>query len=509
MFINTIKYISCRILTLILFFKDAKIVPICFTILFLHISIQTKIENEIFSNFNFNYQLLSSKIPILLFIILIFFVSQKETSIVHNLATSALLGTAILFLALSSISLTYSQFLSKREKFQSFIDKNIILEGKILSTEDTDKYILGSRGDEVGKILLKFNQFTTLHPGVECKIHGKAVEPKSFEDFDYKKYLYRKGIYGILEVTKYECSENTFNLLILRSKLERIVFKNLSEPESSLLIGILVGSKQVFTKDFNLALQNSGLSHIISASGYNVALVASIVDRSFGKNGNKLVALVKIFLIWTFAIFAGLSSSLVRASTMATIHLFVQLLGRDISRGISILLCATVLVLLNPFILYDIGFLLSSSATVGLIFFPKCFNIKSVWIKDSFLPVITCTIFTLPVIIYFFSKISLVSILTNLIAIPIVQYTVGFGVVVIFLNSISNIFSFLFFIPYVQLNLFRYLVEISSLIPSVVIEFDPKTLCLIMFLSIFIFTLLKYPISNENYYLKKAKSLTS
>ncbi len=192
---------------------------------------------------------------------------------------------------------------------------------------------------------------------------------------------------------------------------------------------------------------------------------------------------------------------------MSSIHLFALLLGRDIPKGVLIIFCITVLVLINPFIIHDIGFLLSSSATVGLIFFPKCFNVKNSWVKDSLLPTITCTIFTLPVVIYFFNKVSLISVLSNLVAGPIVQSTVGWGIFVVLLNTISKIFQPLFFVPFVQLNLFKYVVEISSVIQPIQFDFDSKILVLVILVCIFTFCLLKYPISNENYYLKKAKSL--
>ena len=507
MLVKALRYILCRILCLILFFKDFKVIALCFTILTTVILVQNSLEEEVFSSLIYNLDLILSHVPFLPFLILVFLVSQRGVFTVHNLVSIAIALCLIAFFVASSLHSTYSKILPKIQSVQSFTDKTVSLEGKILSVENSGQYILESKANQVGDILLKVGEYTDLQPGFHCKISGILVEPESFEDFDYKRYLYRKGIYSILEVNEYECSEKGFNLLLLRSKLEKVISKGLSEPEASLLIGVLFGSKRIFTKDFNLALQNSGLSHIISASGYNVALVASVVDRVFKGYTGKISILLKILAIWSFSTFAGLSSSLIRASTMSSIHLFALLLGRDIPKGVLIIFCITVLVLINPFIIHDIGFLLSSSATVGLIFFPKCFNVKNSWVKDSLLPTITCTIFTLPVVIYFFNKVSLISVLSNLVAGPIVQSTVGWGIFVVLLNTISKIFQPLFFVPFVQLNLFKYVVEISSVIQPIQFDFDSKILVLVILVCIFTFCLLKYPISNENYYLKKAKSL--
>jgi competence protein ComEC len=126
-----------------------------------------------------------------------------------------------------------------------------------------------------------------LHAGQECKITGEVVQPESFEDFDYRKYLFRKGIYAILQVKEYECVNGGNIFLETRYSLERIVEKSVPEPEASLLIGIMFGSKRIFLSEFNTALNNSGVSHVIAASGYNVALVAQGVDLLFKKKQEK------------------------------------------------------------------------------------------------------------------------------------------------------------------------------------------------------------------------------
>jgi competence protein ComEC len=185
---------------------------------------------------------------------------------------------------------------------------------------------------------------------------------------------------------------------------------------------------------------------------------------------------------------------------MSTIYFFALLLGRDVPKGVLILFCMTVLIVITPFIIYDIGFLLSSSATVGLIFFPKCFNFKNRWIKETFIPTFTCTLFTLPVVIYFFQKVSVISILSNIVAVPIVQST-------IYLGLLANIFKPMYFLVYIQLNIFRYIVEISSRIDLISITGNTNIFVYSLLLFLVIFCIYRYPIQNENYYIKKAKNI--
>jgi len=504
MFIKAIKYFLRRILTLVLFCKDFGILISCFTILTVTLLSIKSVEEGIYQGLP---SPILSKVCILFILFGAFLVSQGVRSTVQKLLSTLLISLVLVFLLHYSLSYIPYKKLNEVQNIQSFIGKEVSLSGSIISQEGEGRYILQPKQRNIGNVLLKNKEYSLIHPGDYCLIQGKLVEPKSFEDFDYNKYLFRKGIYSILEIGKYDCSNKGLNVLNIRSRAEKIVNKSISEPESSLLVGIIFGSKRVFTEKFNSSLQASGLSHIISASGYNVSLLASFVDTIFGKLRSRFVYFLKIFIIWIFAIFAGLSSSIVRASTMSSIYFFALLLGRDVSKGVLMIFCITVLVILNPFILYDIGFLLSSSATLGLIFLPKCFSYKSNWIKDSFIPTLTCAICTLPIVIYFFGKVSIVSIISNLLATPVIQSTIYFGLVSIFLNILSSKFQFFFFLPYVQLNIFKYIVEISSRIRPLEVQFNATKISFLILFLLILLCLLKYPISDENYYLKKSKSI--
>lgn len=489
-----------RILALVLFFKDFILLPLCFTILSTVILLVFSLEDSLFTDGSVHFYDICKNVLPLLLVCVVFLVSQCRILGVQKALTVAIYLSLILILLLLCIYLIFQSKAETLQKVRSFIGKEVAINGLILSKEGDDRYLFKSSGGLLGEILLKIPQYSVIQPGSRCKILGTLVEPESFKEFDYKKYLFRKGIYSILEVKSYECKEGGDIILSLRSSIEESICKNLPEPESSLLAGIIFGSERVFTKEFSTALQKSGLSHIISASGYNVALLASIVDTVFKKGNTKVLCILKIFVIWIFALFAGLSSSIVRATTMSTIYFFALLLGRDVPRGVLILFCMTVLIVITPFIIYDIGFLLSSSATVGLIFFPKCFSIKNRWIRGTFLPTFTCTLFTLPVVIYFFQKVSVVSILSNIVAAPIVQST-------IYLGLLANIFKPIYFFVYMQLNIFRYIVEISSRIDLISITGNTNILVYSLLLLLVIFCIYRYPIQNENYYIKKAKNI--
>ncbi len=494
-----------RVSALLLFFIDYKALIYCFTILTVTISSANLLERVLFEGEILSLELLLRFfLPILLLNIFVY-VSYMVFCHVHFFTTFALIS--LISTIIVSVC-TYAQYQNTTKKLENvlrFTSKYVQISGVITSQEKSNTYLFVSGAEGLGNSLVRFKQYPVLHTGQRCKIYGKVVQPISFEDFDYRRYLFRKGIYSILEVEEYKCSNGGNIFLEMRYKLERVVEKSIPEPEASLLIGIMFGSKRVFLKDFNSALSSSGVSHIIAASGYNVALVAQGVDLLTRKGVGKGVTFFKILSIWGFSIFSGLSSSLVRASTMTTVSLFALFLGRDCNKGATLILCITVLMLLNPFLIYDVGFLFSFASVTGLIFLPKCFeNLRSKFLKESVLTTLTCILFTLPISVIFFGKVSAISLLSNLIVLPIVSSTIFWGLISTILNMFLPL-KILYLVPYIQLNIFKQFVLISSNIQMVEIGINKYIFGIVIYLILFLFCLLKYPVSSNNYYILKAK----
>jgi ComEC/Rec2-related protein len=500
-----IRYFKLRFLSLILFFNDYPSLLTCFTIL-VFILLSTKfLEIRILDGTYPNHKDILYTSLCIIPLILFFFVSYRSRRPVLNIST--LIKTFLIGSSLISISYYYKTEKITKEMLnvQSFIGKEVSIEGVLVSQDNYNQYTLRPTDPSIGNIVLRLREYSDLHVGQRCTFSGQLVEPSSFDDFDYKRFLFRKQIYSILEVGEYSVCENGSTLLTFRYRLERIIERSVPEPEASLLVGIMFGSKRVYLKEFNESLRSAGVSHIISASGYNVALLTIAIDRFTSFLKGRVSLFTKISCIWVFAIFAGLSSSLVRASTMSTIYFLSFLLGRYTSKSVVVIFCATLLLLLNPFLIHDIGFLLSLLSTVGLIFFPKCFESYKIlpFIKESVLPTMTCVLFTLPIVIMFFGKVSIVSVLTNVLVVPIIQSTIFWGLGITIINLLIPI-KILYIVPYLQIKVFKYIVDLTSLVPMLEVNISPLLISLSIYISIALFCLLKYPISNENYYLRKS-----
>lgn len=492
-----------RVRALLLFFIDYWVLIYCFTILTYTVFFSLLVEYAIFQEGTLDLRLLCRFfIPILIFI-LILFVSYRIFLGVYFFSTILKILLISPLLVLPIFCFKFFKLSNGVQNVQGFTGKNVVIKAEVVSQEKSGTYLVNSRIPGFESSLIKVEGFSVLQLGKRCVMKGRVVQPKSFEDFDYRRYLFRKGIYSIIEVESYEC-EGVGNIFVyIRGKLEDLVERAVPEPEASLLIGIMFGSKRVFKKDFNDALSIVGVSHVIAASGYNVTLVSQFVEAIFKKKGSKRASLIKISSIWMFTIFSGCSSSLIRASTMNSIGLFGALFGREVNIGGSLLICVTVLSVINPFILYDVGFLFSFTSVIGLTFFVKCFDsIKSKFFKDSFIPTITSILFTLPISIYFFGKISLIAVLANVIILPIIASTIFWGLGATIINIFVRI-DILYTVSYLQLNIFKNFVSVLSKVDMLEMKSDGNVLLLYIFL--FLFCLLKYPVSSNNYYILQAK----
>ncbi len=501
----SLNNIWIRFHALLLFFNERPVILLCFTILITIFLSQILFFDILTSGQRGKYE------PFVVIVLLsfatcpFFFVSFGPIRGVQLFPTILYISLlSVLFCSLS-LSVTYATIRKISEKVEGFTGETISIEGVIVDQRGEYEFVLQPSREDLGIIHVKLTSFPEFQIGDMCKLEGKLVEPSTSKDFDYKTYLKKKKVFSFLEITSYECNKGGNILLSIRAEIENRISTSIPEPEASLLIGILFGSNRVFTDEFEDSIQKSGLSHIISASGYNVALILSLIDGLLNRSKGRISIIFKILLIWIFCIFAGFASSLVRASTMVSISLFSIFLGRRISKFYSLLLCITFITLLNPLIIYDIGFLLSVFSTLGLIIFPKCFSTKNKFIKDSLLPTISCFLFTLPIVILFFKKVSIISILSNILVGPIIEGTVYWGLATVFLSYIFPNSNIIYVVPYLQLNIFKKIVNIVSLAPELSIEKYSHIFSIILVLALGIYCLLEYKVSEKNIYLMQSR----
>ncbi len=275
--------------------------------------------------------------------------------------------------------------------------------------------------------------------------------PPVFESFSYRDYLARQGIHSLLRQADVAVidSHHGFFLWEWLYRFKAHALKTLltiwPEPEASLLAGILLGVESGIPSDLDEAFVVTGTSHIVAISGFNLSIIAGV----FIQMGNRLLkgrgkTLLPLAGLWLYTILVGASAAVLRAAVMATVTIFARSNER-ITHGPTSLAAAVLFMgMLNPYVLWDVGFQLSLAATLGLIlytepvtrgfqrFFERLTDKERAQkivglLSDALIVTIAAQITTTGVIIGVFRRLSLVTLLTNLLILPAQQHIMLFG----------------------------------------------------------------------------------
>jgi len=307
-----------------------------------------------------------------------------------------------------------------------------------------------------GLALIKTPRAIPWRYGDVIRAFGTIDAPPVLAEFDYREYLARQGILSwmprpeqALRIGAGEGNPIYAALLDVRAALRLSIQRIMPAPESALLTGILIGDDNEIAEHIAAAFRCTGTSHIVSISGFNVSVVIALVVPALSRLLNKRrAALVAIPAIVVYTLLVGASASVVRAAVMAIIALIGQLLWR---RGFTLnTLCAAAFFMLaaDPHTLYDGGFQLSFAATLGLVLYAdritfgvqrqlerrfglareRAQTITGV-LADLTLVTLAAQITTLPLILANFHQLSLVTLLTNAMILPLQPAAMILGIV--------------------------------------------------------------------------------
>ncbi|MBI3981226.1 ComEC/Rec2 family competence protein [Candidatus Microgenomates bacterium] len=259
-------------------------------------------------------------------------------------------------------------------------------------------------------------------------------------------------------------------------------------PQSVLLSGIMIGTRGKLPNNLYQQLQITGMLHVIALSGANISFLIASLSFLTGILGKKAANVFICFFIVGFILFVGPSPSVVRAGIMGILLLLAQLAGRPYYPAYALFLSATIMILLNPWLLFDLSFQLSFSATLGIMLFnrpKKTGNLNariSIWRKikkgiiDSLHITLSAQALTIPLILYNFGQLSLVSFLTNVLCGWLIGYILSLGFLVVLFSFLSQSLGMLLTILVLPfLNIFLTIVKITSMFPFASLRFSAKT----------------------------------
>ncbi|MGB6269157.1 MAG: ComEC/Rec2 family competence protein, partial [Olleya sp.] len=282
----------------------------------------------------------------------------------------------------------------------------------------------------------------------------KIKAPLNPDQFSYKKYLEEQQVHFQLYV-------NSKNILALKNDTYTLfgyaaTFRdyintklndyNYSNDQLSIINALILGQRQNITKEVYDNYTNAGAIHILAVSGLHVGIILLILNFVFRpverlKNGKNIKTIILLILLWTYALIAGGSASIIRATTMFSIVAIGMNLKRPTNIYNTLAISVFILLLIKPNFLFDVGFQLSYAAVIAIVSFqpilerlwsPKYKLINLLW--KTLTVTVSAQFGIIPISLYYFHQFPSLFWLSNLVIIPFLGVILGLGLLVITLS---------------------------------------------------------------------------
>ncbi|MBA2374095.1 MAG: DNA internalization-related competence protein ComEC/Rec2, partial [Chloroflexi bacterium] len=280
-------------------------------------------------------------------------------------------------------------------------------------------------------------RYPPIEPGLRVEVEG-AIKPRP--DSPYGTYLERTGVSGTIRANALRVTggpaDAWASLEGLRRAAGDALAAALPEPEAGLAAGILIGLRDRVDRDLAADFTTVGASHVVAISGWNIAIVAAAVASLGGRLGRRRRSVLTLGAIVAYVAFAGASASVVRAGVMAGVVLLARESGRAGRAAAALGWAATLLVLVDPGLVRDAGFQLSSLATAGILawatpltsWFARLGGGRlPAWLAENLGVSFAAQAATLPIVLATFGRLALVSPAVNLVVVPLVPVAMVAG----------------------------------------------------------------------------------
>ncbi|MFZ2098857.1 MAG: ComEC/Rec2 family competence protein [Anaerolineales bacterium] len=369
-----------------------------------------------------------------------------------------ILSLMIVSLSLGAIRFQVSQPVVNPSFIAYYNDQSIeyVIDGTLVEAPDVrDTYTnlrinvndLHPVGEETsipvgGHLLARVSANTDFKYGDLIRLQGFIATPSENEDFSYRDYLANQGIYSTMSYPSTSLIQHGLGnplktaLYAFRQRALDVIYKIYPDPEASLLAGILLGVESGIPQAVQEAFRLTGTSHIIVISGFNITIIAALFallfSRLLGRRKGAMVAALGIIL---YTLLVGANAAVVRAAILGLLTLLGHQFGRRQVGLNSLAFTAAAMAIITPTVLWDISFQLSFAATLGIMLYAEpltdCFTHAASrfiarekaerlagLVGEYFLLTLAAQITTLPLMIYYFKRLSLTSLVANPLILP-------------------------------------------------------------------------------------------
>lgn len=291
------------------------------------------------------------------------------------------------------------------------------------------------------RVRAKFPAYPEFSYGDTLTFTGRIEVP--FSD-SYRAYLAKERVRGVVafpKIVSHESGRVSFRgaLYTLRERIVDSFRRTLPAKEAALMAGITVGAREDFSESFRDAMAQSGTTHLVALSGYNISIVVMVAMALFLAIFPRRVAFfVTLAVVISFVLMTGAEASVVRAAVMGGVMLLARHMGRRFDVRNAILFAALVMVLINPKVLmFDLGFQLSFLALLGIVYVKPALDRFLGWEgtkgilswRENLTTTASAQLAVAPLLISTFGNVSLSSLAANILVLEIVPFTMGIGFV--------------------------------------------------------------------------------
>lgn len=406
-----------------------------------------------------------------------------------------ILRSRYLFKIIFILSIIYVVVVTKCITYQSkysVSDNSFIV--KILEIKkDEDKISMLVKGKELLKATYYYknnSEYNDIYIGDIIEIKGDLKEPSNNtvpNTFNYKEYLYNKKIYFTLNINSIKKIENNTNLIYY---IKSIISNRINDITNSspYLQTFILGDKSYIDDNINNTYRDNGISHLFSISGMHISLISGIlfylIKRISYNNYYNYGVVITFLLLYTFLL--GMIASVIRTIVMYILFAINKLFNLKIKSADLMLFVLVICIIINPFIVYDIGFQYSYIISFTLIVLrDKIKKINNYILKSLYISYIAFIV-SFPITIYNFYQVNIISIPLNVIVIPLVS------IIIFPLSIITFIFPFLDNILYILIKFLEFVsINIDKIEFTKIIFAKPNILVIILYYALIYMSLYK------------------
>ncbi|MBE7025697.1 MAG: DNA internalization-related competence protein ComEC/Rec2 [Ruminococcaceae bacterium] len=418
----------------------------------------------------------------------------------------AVLGMVIGFLIFAI------QFNGYSRKIATLDGQAVTAAGRVEAVRDTDEMRLLVRGNITGTDFQYEDVCFYVYPkgeavfsygdtlSLQCDAYAPG-EPKNFGESDYRLFCVGQNIYASFypEAADVVRTGHVFSLFrpkdlahALRSHTQAALSGRLSEEAEGFLRAVLTGDKSLLFAENSESLQRAGLSHIVAVSGLHLQIIIGAVMALFGimRIRRRLFSVIcYLLLTWFFVLFTGASASVLRAALMLSVFFFADFFRREHDSLTALAFSAFALCITNPGILFNIGFQLSFSSTLGILLFADKFA-KALAFLPRFLRTglsvsLAAMLGFTPLAAYHFGTVSLIGILANLLVCPLLGILMLTGFFAVLFAGVPYLSDVLFFCLDKTAGYILWVAHILAKLPGAVASLPrPNAAGLFLYLSL-------------------------